>query len=159
MLNYRSGGGIALFKNEKGFTLIEILTVIVIIGILFALLAPNLDGLTQGSRINVVETDFRTMKSGIQQHFIDNREAPFTEDEIKEYLDFTFVKVNTTNGVDKYETKIKQDPWGRPYYMYVNNAGSRYVLLQSYGPDEQPGVNVATNEFGDDIVFIFYPKN
>lgn len=159
MLNYKRGGGIALFKNEKGFTLIEILSVIAIIAILYVVFAPNLNSLTQGSRINVVETDFRTMKAGIQQHYIDNREAPFTEKEIKRRLDVAFVKVSTSNGVDKYETKTKLDPWGRPYYMYVNNTGSRYVLLQSYGPDEQPGVDVATSEFGDDIVFIFYPKN
>lgn len=150
-----------MIKNEKGFTLVEVLAVMTIIGLLMVFLVPNLDGLNQGTRINVVETDFRTMKTGIQQHFIDNREADFTEEEMKAYLDFNFVKdTNYTHAtIVRYKTTIKQDPWGNSYYMYVNNAGNRYVLLQSYGPDEKSSVNLTANDFGDDIVFIFYPKN
>lgn len=145
-----------MLKNQKGFTLIEILVVIAIIGLLLIYLVPQLDSITNNSKINVVETDFRTMKTGIQQHFIDNRSQDFTEKEIKEYLDFGF-ELYETGAVDKYKTTIKKDPWGSPYYMFVKNKGNRYVLLQSYGPDEKKSVQ--GNNFGDDVVFIYYPKN
>lgn len=147
-----------MFKNEKGFTLIEILTVIAIIGILIVILVPNMDGMTQGTNIKVVETDLRTMKTGIQQHYIDNREAPFTEKEVAEYLDFEFVDASeSTDTIIKLKTKLKKDPWGNSYYLHINNNGNRYAILQSYGPDGKN--SVVGNEFGDDIVFIYYPKS
>lgn len=144
-------------RNEKGFTLIEILIVIAIIGLLFVFLAPNLNSVNKNSGVNNVETDFRTMKIGVEQFFLDNRDEVFTEKSLKDYVSIGFKKVSADgDALLDFESIHKTDPWGNPYHIYVNNDGDRYVMFHSYGPDEKE--SIVGSSFGDDIVYIFYPK-
>lgn len=142
------------WKNEKGFTLIEILIVVVIIGILMVALMPKLGGFTKSSEVSATETDLRVMKNGIQQHFIDNRDQDLTITELNKYSDFQLAKVSGTNP-EIYKTTTKVDAWKNPYYVYVSNT-DRYISFYSYGPDGVKSNNPQDTK--DDIFLVFYPK-
>lgn len=147
-----------MLRNQKGFTLIEILVVITIIGILIVILAPNMSGVMNNSNVSSVETDLRTIKTGVQQFYIDNRDGVFTEEKVKEYVDISFIKDTTsTASLLIMKSVHKEDPWKNPYYMYISNQGTPYVMIHSYGPDSLESINGA--DFGDDIVYLFYPNN
>lgn len=146
-----------MLDNEKGFTLIEILMVVGIIGILFVSLSPNMDSVTNNTRISVVDTEFSSLQSGIHQHFIDSRNQPFTEVEVEEYIDVKFQKYSLdSETVLKFRTEYKVDPWNKPYHLYISNQGQKYVMLHSYGPDGIDSIN--GSQVGDDIIWVYYPK-
>lgn len=146
-------------KNQKGFTLIEILTVIVILGMVFSYLIPRFGGFTRNSEISAAEADIRTMKASVQQHYIDSRDEDLLLEDLNQLIDF---KVELSEGYletdnpAKYETVIKKDPWENPYYVYVSNAGDIYVSFYSLGPDGTKSAN--PTDPGDDIIMIFYPR-
>lgn len=145
-------------KNQKGFTLVEILVVIVILGILLAVVVPKYGGFTRNAEINSTEVDIRTMKSSLQQHFIDNKDKDLLLEDLNRLLDFE-VELSPgaleTDNPAKYQTVIKEDSWGRPYYVYVSNDNDIYVAFYSFGPDGIKSNNSA--DPGDDIIMIFYP--
>lgn len=145
-------------KNQKGFTLIELLIVIVIIGILAAVLMPRFGGVTRNSEINSVEMDIRTMKSSMQQHYIDNKDKKILLTDLNKLLDFE-VELSPgsleTDNPAKYQTVVKKDAWGNPYYVYVANENDVYIAFYSLGPD---GIKApSATDPGDDIIMIFYP--
>lgn len=146
-----------MIKNQKGFTLVEILTVVAIISILVVLLVPNLSGVTNNSNVGSVETDMRTIQQNIQQFYIDNRNVKFTEDKVYKYMDTSFERYSADgSNFLKFKTIHQEDPWGNPYHLYVNNEGTPYTMIHSYGPNEKE--DIKGNEFGDDIVYLFYPE-
>lgn len=146
-----------MLRNQKGFTLIEILVVISIIGILFVVLTPNMGNVMNNSNVSSVETDLRSIKTGVQQFYIDNRNGSFTEAKVNEYVDISFQTISAP-GAPLLELKSvhKEDPWKNPYYMYISEQGTPYVMIHSYGPDGQESIN--GSDFGDDIVYLFYPN-
>lgn len=146
-----------MMNDQRGFTLVEILMVVAIIGILAVVLAPKLGNVSNNSSVNAVETDFRTMKSGIQQHYIDNRDEDLTMERMSKYMDDSFEEdAASTPEFLQFRTVHKEDPWGNPYFLYISNSGDRYVMLHSYGPNEMEDIN--GNIMGDDILYIFYPN-
>lgn len=147
-----------LFKNEKGITLIEILTVTVIIGLLGTLIAPKLNSFTNKSQVGVVETDMRLLKSNIQEHFVDNPTQPLNINLLKKYFGTNVVKVSGTDPV-YYRLPDKKDPWGNPYQVIVGSS-ELYVAIHSFGPDSKNNITagISATNLGDDVLALFYPQ-
>lgn len=144
-------------RNQKGFTLVEILTVVTIIGILMILVVPNLTGVTNNSNVGSVETDMRSIQQNIQQFYIDHRNVKFTEEYVYKYMDTSLQKYSADgHAFLKFKTIHQEDPWGNPYHLYINNEGTPYTMIHSYGPNEKE--DIKGNQFGDDIVYLFYPE-
>lgn len=100
--------------QREGFTLIEILLVVVIIGVLAALGVPKLTGHMERARVNAAKSDISAISSAISMYELDNGEFPKTlQDLMKD-------PGNTMNWMGPYmESGLPDDPWGKPYQYKV----------------------------------------
>jgi general secretion pathway protein G len=129
-------------KDEKGFTLIELMVVIVIIGILATLLIPRIMERPEEARRIKAKMDMKTLESALKLYKLDNGTYPTTEQGLE-----ALIKRPETEPVPRrwreggyLETKrLPLDPWGN-VYIYISPApdGSDYEII-SYGADGQPG--------------------
>ena len=122
---------------QQGFTLIEIMVVVVILGILAALIAPNVIGRIDEARVTAAGTNIRTIESALQLYRMDNFRYPSTEEGIE-------ALVNKPDDPDikwpegGYLQRLPQDPWNRPYlYLHPGNNGE--YDLYSFGRDGEQG--------------------
>ena len=126
-------------KQSSGFTLTEIMLVVVIIGILAALVIPKIAGSSERARLTAASADINGgIKSALGQYEVDNGFYP------KSLNDLLVQPGNAKNWHGPYfdPPKVPVDPWGNPYVYYYpgkHNASS-YDLL-SMGPDGKEGTD------------------
>ncbi len=126
-------------RLSRGFTLVEIMVVVVIIGILGALVVPKLMGRTGESRVAAAKVDISTLMGVLKLYKLDNQRYPTTE----QGLNALIAKPTTgpaANGWKSggYVDKLPKDPWGNPY-QYMSPGIHGEVDLFSLGADGQPG--------------------
>ena len=120
-----------------GFTLIEIMIVVVILGILGALIVPNIIGRPDEARVTAAATDIQAIGNALELYRLDNGHYPSTEQGIE-------ALVNQPTGYpaprrwnqDGYLKKVPVDPWGEPY-KFVSEG--RAMDVYSYGADKKEG--------------------
>ena len=128
-------------RIEKGFTLVEMLLVVTIIGILAALVIPKIVGRGEQARQTAAMADINGgIKSALGQYEVDNGFYP------KSMQDMLIQPANAKNWHGPYLDKLPIDPWGNPYIYYYpgKHTANSYDLL-SAGPDGKEGTD-------DDIV-------
>src|SRR5215831_11579072 len=108
-------------RSNSGFTLIEIMVVVVIIGILGALIIPNVVGRDDQARATAVKNDLRAVANALEMYKLDNFHYPSTDQGLQALVSrpngFPEAKNYNPNG---YLKKVPTDPWGTPI-EYVNN--------------------------------------
>ena len=123
--------------KNSGFTLIEILMVVVIIGILGALIIPNVIGRDDDARVTAARNDIRAVGNALDMYKLDNFNYPSTDQGLEALVEkpagFPEPKNYNPNG---YVKKMPVDPWGQPF-VYLNDGG-RFELY-SLGRDGQEG--------------------
>ena len=119
-----------------GFTLIEIMVVVVIIGLLAAIVAPNVIGNLDDAAIARAKQDIRTLEVAINSFRIDNYRYP-TEEEGLDVLIGQGTGLNSEQ-MERYLPRMPIDPWDRPYiYAYPGERGEFDVY--SLGADGEEG--------------------
>lgn len=126
-------------SRRSGFTLIEIMVVVVIMGVLAALLVPRLMGRTDDARILAAKQDIATLMQALKLYRLDNQRYPTTEQGLQALI------ARPTNGPQPanwksggYIDRLNKDPWGNPY-QYASPGTRSEVDIFSYGADGQPG--------------------
>jgi general secretion pathway protein G len=123
--------------NYDGFTLIEIMVVVVILGILAALIAPNVINRIDDAQAVKVLQDIRTIESALKLYRLDNYRYPETEDGL-DALVTPPQDPSVRWPVGGYLDRLPNDPWDRPYlYLHPGNQGEYDVY--SLGRDGQQG--------------------
>jgi general secretion pathway protein G len=121
---------------RKGFTLLELLVVVVIIGLLASYVAPKYFSQVGKSEIQVARAQIDAFEKALDQYRLDLRRYPTTEQGLKALVERP---MSETQWAGPYLRKVVPlDPWGKPYVYRAPGAKSDYDLL-SYGKDGQPG--------------------
>jgi general secretion pathway protein G len=122
---------------QAGFTLIELMVVLVIIGVLAALIVPNVLERADDARVTAARTDVNNLTQALKLYRLDNQRYPSSEQGLQ-----ALVSKPTTDPVPPnwkpYLEKLPNDPWGRPY-QYLNPGVKSEIDVMSLGADGQPG--------------------
>ncbi len=124
--------------RQGGFTLIEIMVVVIIIGILVAMVAPQVMGRIDQAQITRVHSDLRAVESALKFYRLDNFAYPSSE----QGLEALVTKPNDPNirnwNPHGYLPRMPKDPWQRPY-LYMNPGQNSEIDVYTLGADGQPG--------------------
>jgi general secretion pathway protein G len=131
-----SGAGKVSLTVVRGFTLLELLVVVVIIGMLAGLVAPRYFDQVGKSNTKIAKAQIDSLEKALDQYRLDVGSYPTTE----QSLTSLFTK---PNNVEKWQgpylkKPVPPDPWGRPYHYKSPGDHSDYDIY-SYGADNQPG--------------------
>ncbi len=125
--------------GQSGVTLIEMMIVLVIIGIVAALVVPNVIGRPDEARVAVANADLRTIAASLEMYRLDNRSYP-TETQglgaLSQRPSEPPVPPNWVAG--GYLPQVPADPWGNPYDYRVDGGDAGYTVI-SLGADGVPG--------------------
>ena len=124
-------------RSGRGFTLIEIMVVVFILGLLVTLVAPKIIGRSDEARRTKAAADLRAIEQALHLYKLDNGSYPTTDQGIKALVDKPASGIVPAHwNPDGYLEKIPLDPWGHPY-VYVSD-GDKYTL-KSLGADGEDG--------------------
>jgi len=135
-------------QNQGGFTLIEIMVVVIILGILAAIVAPNVIGRIDDAQISRVQQDLRGIENALKFYRLDNFGYPTSE----QGLDALVSKPADPNirnwKAGGYLDRLPEDPWGNKY-EYLNPGQNGEFDVYSYGRDGRPGGEGLDSDIGN----------
>jgi general secretion pathway protein G len=123
--------------RHAGFTLIELMVVLVIIGVLAALIVPNVLDRADDARATAARTDVNNIVQALKLYRLDNQRYPTAEQGLQALVARPGAGPTPPNW-KPYLDKLPNDPWGRPY-QYLNPGVRGEIDVLSYGADGQPG--------------------
>ncbi|NHN36682.1 type II secretion system major pseudopilin GspG [Pseudomaricurvus alcaniphilus] len=126
-------------KKQSGFSLIEILVVLVIMGLLISIVAPNVLERSDDARIQKVRADFKAIETTLKLYRLDNFVYPSSEQGLQALVEKpTIDPVPRQYRSSGYLESLPIDPWGRPY-LYLSPGENREYDLYTLGADGVSG--------------------
>lgn len=126
-------------KSNAGFTLIEVMVVVVILGILAAVVVPRIMDKPDEARITKARSDIRAIESALDLYRLDNFVYPSTDQGLEALVSKPAGSPEAKNWkAGGYLARMPTDPWGNPY-QYLNPGSHGAVDIFSYGADARPG--------------------
>ena len=126
-------------RKQSGFTLIEVIVVLVILGILASIVAPNVIGNVDKSRVVKAKQELRALESALQIYRVDNFKYPSTDQGLQALVE------KPTSGAEAknwqkggYLPKLPKDPWQNDY-QYISPGERGDYDLYTLGADGVPG--------------------
>ncbi len=129
--------GFQVLRRQRGFTLIEVMVVIVILGVLAALVVPRIMSKPDEARVTAARYDIGNILQALDTYRLDNQRYPSTEQGLQALATRPSV-APVPNNWKQYLKNAPTDPWGRPY-QYLNPGIRSEIDVFSYGADGQPG--------------------
>ncbi len=125
--------------RSGGFSLVEILVVLVIMGLLISVVAPTVLNRADEARVQKVQADFKSIETALKIYRLDNYVYPTTEQGLE-----ALVEASSLDPVPRnfkkggYLPELPLDPWGRPY-LYLSPGENGEVDIYSLGADGLSG--------------------
>ena len=126
-------------KGARGFTLLEVMVVVVILGILAALVVPKIISRPDEARIIAAKQDIASLMQALKLYRLDNQRYPTSEQGLQALVappSSPPVPPNWKTG--GYVERLPRDPWGNPY-QYLNPGVRGEIDVFSFGADGGPG--------------------
>ncbi len=133
----RGRRGRSLRRGESGFTLIEILVVITIIGLIMALVAPRVLNYLGEAKVKAAKIQIESFVSTLDLYYLDTGRYPSTSEGLEALVQRP-AGVEGWNGPYLKGGFVPNDPWGRPYVYRMPGEHGTFDIL-SYGADGQEG--------------------
>lgn len=133
---------------QRGFTLIEIIVVVVIIGLLAAVVTQTLSGRTDDARIAKAKQDIQAMETALTLYKLDNFRYPTTEQGLRALVERPADPEIRNWKADGYVKRLSKDPWGRDY-LYESPGTHGEFDIYTLGADGQAGGEKADADIGN----------
>jgi general secretion pathway protein G len=135
--------------GQRGFTLIEIMVVVIIIGLLAAVIVPSVINKVDEARVSKAKADIQSLETALTMYRLDNSKYPTTDQGLQALV------VQPTDPsirhwrIGGYLQRVSKDPWGTDYqYVFPGTHGKEYDLY-TLGADGQPGGDGANADIGN----------
>lgn len=139
-----------LLKNaskQQGFTLLEVMVVVVILGILASFVVPNLLGNKERADQQKVVTDIVALENAVDMYKLDTSQYPSTDDGLEALVVVPSNKPRNYRS-DGYIKRLPKDPWGNDY-MLLSPGDHGVIDIFSYGADGQEGGDGINSDIGN----------
>ncbi len=137
-------------QKQSGFTLLEIMVVIVILGVLASMVAPNIIGNKDKADLQKAVSDIVALENALDMYKLENNFYPSTQQGLEALVNkpsgSPAPKAYRDNG---YIRRLPKDPWGNEYLM-LSPGENGPVDIFSAGPDGQPGTDDDTGNWNMD---------
>lgn len=128
-----------LQRSQGGFSLIEIMVVVIIIGLLASIVAPAVLDRAGEARIKKVKADFSNLQTALKMYRLDNYRYPTSEQGLEALVSRPSIDPQPRNYQEGgYIEKLPNDPWGEPY-QYLSPAEGRDYDIYTRGADGVSG--------------------
>jgi len=125
--------------QQNGFTLIEVMVVIVILGILAALVVPRVMNRPDEARTLKAKQDMRTLEGALNLYRLDNYDYPSTDQGLEALVQKPTTSPEPRHWKDGgYIDRLPKDPWGEAY-QYLRPGEHGDIDIYTLGADRQPG--------------------
>jgi general secretion pathway protein G len=134
-------------RKQSGFTLIEVMVVVVILGILAAIVVPRVMDRPDAARITKAKQDIRALESALNLYKLDNFVYPNTDQGLEALVSKPSSTPEPRNW-KQYMDRLPKDPWGNDY-QYLSPGVQGAVDIFSLGADGQPGGDEVNADIGN----------
>jgi general secretion pathway protein G len=126
-------------NRQSGFTLIEIMVVVVILAVLGALVVPKILENVDKARVTRAASDIRAIETALDLYRLDNFKYPTTEQGLQALVKQPADPTITNYRSEGYLPSLPKDPWNFPYQYVSPGPDGRQYEITTYGKDNKPG--------------------
>jgi general secretion pathway protein G len=136
-------------KKNTGFSLVEILVVLVIMGLLISVVAPTVLNRADEARVQKAQADFKAIETALKIYRLDNYVYPTTEQGLEALVEASTLDPEPRNfKKGGYLEELPLDPWGRPY-LFLSPGENKEVDIYSLGADGLSGGEDQSADIGN----------
>tara|TARA_B110000503_G_scaffold13903_1_gene18983 strand:+ start:107982 stop:108416 length:435 start_codon:yes stop_codon:yes gene_type:complete len=126
-------------RSNAGFSLVEILVVLVIMGLLISVVAPTVLNRADEARVSKAQADFKSIETALKIYRLDNYAYPTTEQGLEALVEASTLSPEPRNFKQGgYLSELPIDPWERPY-LYLSPGEHKEIDIYSLGADGLSG--------------------
>ena len=132
--------------RKGGFTLIEVMALLAVLGVIAALVVPKIFGRADDTQVRAARADISALRDALTQYKLDNQAYPTAAQGLNALIEPPQTEPVPT-AWRAYLSALPLDPWGRPY-QYMNPGVQSEVEVMSWGADGAPGGEGANADIG-----------
>lgn len=136
------------YSRNRGFTLIEIMVVVVILAILAAAVVPRIMDRPDQARVTKARQDINVLQSALELYRLDNFNYPSTQQGLEALVQRPSGDPPAPGWKQAYIKSLPKDPWGNEY-QYLNPGVKGEIDIFSYGSDGRPGGSDTAADLGN----------